>query len=360
MAIKCNFTKSEILFDRLVENGIDFLKKSVSELKENPKYSVINFYAGVEIFFKARLMLEHWSLIVTKPENANLTDFCDGNFHSVNIDEAIKRLEYVANEEIKNHEKVCFKEVKQHRNRLVHFFHTKYTEENFESIVSEQCKAWFYLYRLLIERWGKHFTKYRKKIKSLNKQMAKKHGVLKPKFEALKPEINEERKSGIEYNKCPVCEYKAAKKEEIGKIQEINSHLYKSQCLVCGWNRLFLHIKCPKCREIIMVKDFSEGENKCNKCHYQADVRNLLSMIREQYDPKETPKVAYCICCEYTAEPTVIPFNEDYLCLSCLELYSSVKNCGWCHELIAGINSNDTYFNGCVLCKGRFGWDSED
>jgi len=40
------------LFKSLVENAIDFLKKSVAEIKKSPKYSVINFYSAVEIFLK--------------------------------------------------------------------------------------------------------------------------------------------------------------------------------------------------------------------------------------------------------------------------------------------------------------------
>ena len=57
-------------FDSLVSNAIDFLSRSITDLKKRPKYSVINVCVGLEIFLKARLIKEHWALVVTKPETA--------------------------------------------------------------------------------------------------------------------------------------------------------------------------------------------------------------------------------------------------------------------------------------------------
>ena len=54
------------MFNRLVENAFDFLFKAISEIEGQPKYSVIHFYAAVELFVKARLMKEHWSLVISQ------------------------------------------------------------------------------------------------------------------------------------------------------------------------------------------------------------------------------------------------------------------------------------------------------
>ncbi len=56
----------EEMFNRLVENAFDFLFKAISEIEGQPKYSVIHFYAAVELFVKARLMKEHWSLVISQ------------------------------------------------------------------------------------------------------------------------------------------------------------------------------------------------------------------------------------------------------------------------------------------------------
>lgn len=81
----------ENLFDSLVRNAIDFLNRAIDELQENPKYSVVHFFAAIEIFLKARLLLEHWSLVHEEPGRANLTSFFQGDFRSVSLQEAIRR-----------------------------------------------------------------------------------------------------------------------------------------------------------------------------------------------------------------------------------------------------------------------------
>ena len=148
---------SDEFFDSLVSNGIDFLSRSVTDLKKRPKYSVINFCVGLEILLKARLIKEHWALVVTKPETAIIEQFRAGDFHSVSMEDAIRRLKNVAGERIGKDEEISFEQVRKHRNRLVHFFHPAYArspiEKLVQEVVTEQCKAWFYLHRLLTLNW---------------------------------------------------------------------------------------------------------------------------------------------------------------------------------------------------------------
>tara|TARA_B100000965_G_scaffold361709_1_gene343253 strand:+ start:503 stop:721 length:219 start_codon:yes stop_codon:yes gene_type:complete len=56
-------TKEE-LFDSLVKNAIDFLDSSLDDLEKRPKNSIVDFYTSIELFLKARLMDEHWTLIL--------------------------------------------------------------------------------------------------------------------------------------------------------------------------------------------------------------------------------------------------------------------------------------------------------
>jgi hypothetical protein len=81
------------LFKLLVENALDFLARSIEELRDRPKYSVIHFHAAVELFLKARLMSDHWSLIVTKRQEPDWEKFIKGEFQSVSLDEAASKLE---------------------------------------------------------------------------------------------------------------------------------------------------------------------------------------------------------------------------------------------------------------------------
>uniref|UniRef100_E6QVY9 HEPN domain-containing protein n=1 Tax=mine drainage metagenome TaxID=410659 RepID=E6QVY9_9ZZZZ len=55
--------KKNVNFGKLVDNAFDFLDKAGREFKSEPKYSVIHFYAALELFLKARLL--HESTFVT-------------------------------------------------------------------------------------------------------------------------------------------------------------------------------------------------------------------------------------------------------------------------------------------------------
>src|SRR5262245_51295689 len=90
--------RTDELFSSLVKNAIDFARKSISEIRRSPKYSMIHFCAALELFLKARLLQEHWSLVVSRPEGASLLRYRAGDFHSVSMGEALKRLRNIANE----------------------------------------------------------------------------------------------------------------------------------------------------------------------------------------------------------------------------------------------------------------------
>src|SRR5437660_505987 len=110
------------LFDSVVRNAIEFLERSLEEFSERPKYAVMNFYQAVELFVKARLMREHWSLIITKVEDADLDKFLAGNFHSVTLDLAIQRLLKIVKDAPTKNAAATFSPLRDHRNRLAHFF----------------------------------------------------------------------------------------------------------------------------------------------------------------------------------------------------------------------------------------------
>ncbi len=111
------------IFDSLTRNAFDFLERGIVEFDQTPKYSVIHFCAAVEMLLKARLMKEHWSLIVSKPDQANLAKFMAGDFSSVTLEDARARIRDVAGEDIGDDAYASFRALANHRNKMVHFFH---------------------------------------------------------------------------------------------------------------------------------------------------------------------------------------------------------------------------------------------
>jgi len=338
------------IFDSVVQNAIDFFKKSISELKKEPKYSVINFCSAIELFLKARLMLEHWSLIIVKPEQANFDKFIMGDFQSVSMDGAIDRLANIGRVIIHPDESKCFNQAREHRNKLVHFFHTKYTgdpdKKTIQAIVSEQCKGWYYLHKLLTENWKKEFASYSNEIKELDELMRKQRHFLAAKYDVLKKQIAEDGKNGTKCFTCFSCGYEALQQTEI------LSPLMDRECLVCKAGRNVLEVSCPKCGKMIYVEDIGEG--KCEHCEEEIDLEYLIDGFGEDEHSKDyhiDPSHAYCDVCEYTERPTVVPLDEHWLCLWCLTLHEEVDNCNYCGTLCTG-DLSDSGFAGCVLCEG--------
>ncbi|RHW55448.1 hypothetical protein AUM81_22795, partial [Cronobacter sakazakii] len=93
--IKQTVQSNEQLFDSLVINAIDFLESSIDDLNIRPKNSIVDFYIAIELFLKARLMLEHWTLILDDPGKAIKQKFIVGDFNSVYFSDAVQRLKTV-------------------------------------------------------------------------------------------------------------------------------------------------------------------------------------------------------------------------------------------------------------------------
>jgi hypothetical protein len=338
-------------FDEIVRNAIDFGKRSVRELSRSPKYSMIHFAAAVELFLKARLLREHWSLIVTHPQTASLQDFRLGKFHSVSVDDAIKRLRNVANEPISDRAEKAFRAVADHRNRLIHFFHpvlgsiSKASE--LEAVVSDQYKAWHFLNELLTGSWAEHFKRHVTRLHKLNEVLLRLKDFLKAKYEAMLPDIQEQIDHGSLFEVCSLCTFRAAKVETAGR----EPALFLGRCLVCGWRHSSLHEPCPDCQQTIVVEDMGEGT--CENCGREIDLDYLLNEYVAAYDPKdEEPDTAYCSNCEATNAETVIPYGDKYLCLSCQSTADRVGHCGYCNERVTNIDSVDSYVFGCIFCGG--------
>ena len=180
------------LFTFLVENAIDFAEKSLEELKKkNPKHSLIAFCTALELFLKARLMLEHWTLLVSNPTNAKLQNFENGDFHSVSMEQALERLNDIAGEALLPQEKRIFRAIREQRNKMVHFFDptTRASVRDLEKVAAQEYSGWFHLHMILTNRWEQHFKRFHDHIERLSERLHQLREFLKIKFKELAHEI---------------------------------------------------------------------------------------------------------------------------------------------------------------------------
>jgi hypothetical protein len=349
-------TQKEI-FDSLVRNAFDFLERAINEFDSLPKYSVIHFCAAVEMFLKARLMGEHWSLIVSKPEQANYAKFMSGDFISVTMDEARTRLRDIASVDIPKEAFDSFRVIARHRNKMVHFFHADVESEGKakQKIVSEQCRSWFYLHRLL-DRWSAHFADFKDDIARAEKLMKKHRTYLGAKFEALKPELEKAKQSGNAFKRCSVCSFKAAIPEAM------DEELATVSCMVCDHSEIHVEIECPYCYNRISIA--GEGYGRCRHCRGEIRPEHLFDALFDRgaaylafKDGGGDSYTANCgECCEYH---TVVLRGDVYFCTNCFSISDDVEYCQWCNEPTTG-NMDNTYFTGCEHCEGKAGWEADD
>jgi hypothetical protein len=340
------------MFGSLVANAFDFLRHSIEELETKPKYSVINFYAAIELFLKARLMIEHWSLIIEEASKANFDKFIAGEFISVGMDSAINRLQNIVGVPIHKDAAQTFTTLRKHRNKLIHFFHDSYEKadsKTIQEVVIEQSRGWFYLHRLLTKDWNDIFIDYQDEINGLHESVRRKQGYLKFKYESLKSSIEAGKARGVVFASCESCKFEAR------SSKVIFSSLVVARCLVCELRNALLIEKCPNCSSNIELYDLGEGT--CTNCRTAIDLNYLLNKYAPpEYGNTEPPydNRAYCGDCEYTTEQSVVPFDDKWLCLICLNLHNGIEQCEYCGENVAG-DMDDSFAFGCPMCEGQAG-----
>ena len=293
------------IFDSLTRNAFDFLERGIAEFDKAPKYSVIHFCAAVEMLLKARLMKEHWSLVVSKPDQANLAKFMAGDFSSVTLEQARTRIHDVAGEDIGSDAYASFRALANHRNKMVHFFHNGLDndEKAKAQIVAEHCRAWFHLHRLL-NHWNCYFHDFSKEIDCANAAMLRHRKYLKAKFEALKPELDAARQAGYTPQICPACNYKALDSRTGDRcVDEI--------CRVCGY-------------ESPSHKAIQDGE----ECF-----------------------IANCAQCD--GFETVVQAGFGFKCTECGEIFEKAEHCGYCNAAWVGVDESfGDAATGCEHCGG--------
>lgn len=352
---------NEEMFSRLVDNAFDFLFKAVSEIEGQPKYSVIHFYAAVELFVKARLMKEHWSLVISQRQEAEWEKFIVGDFQSVTLTEAASKLRKIVCSGLTKAELDAFKEVANDRNKMIHFFHEAHSEEESgefkRDIVKKQLKAWFFLHQLLIVKWKNEFSSWDEKITELDKKLRKLHEFLQLIFDNLNPKIEANKEKGVQYAECPSCGFAAQ------ELCEEENTIYEAECLVCGLTEQSLNIECSACGNTVILKE--EGFGQCDSCMKDIEPKDVAGVLIDSgaahiaaMEGDYSWGEGNCSHCD-GYHTVVHTENDEWICASCFGVFESLEFCGWCNEPNTG-DMEHSYVAGCNYCDGMAGWHRDD
>ena len=341
----------------IAESAMDFLKRAVDEIEKHPKYSVIHFATAVELILKARLMHEHWALVVEKTSDADVERFLSGDCRTVSPAEAIRRLSKIAGQSIPADAVTQFNRLASHRNRMVHFFHeagaNEASAELLEGIAREQCLCWFHLERLL-RLWSDQFAEMDDDITRIAWAMKRNRQFLAVKFEQLKPKIDTDAANGVAFHDCAGCGFAAA------EVDDVSDLLHSLSCRVCGLTGGYLQMPCPSgCGHDITIDADHGSHRQCEDCGHVVSQEELTDALSTEYVAHEDFVQMNCaFCCSLGS---VVQHGDSYVCTECLSFEEEIALCGWCNEMqIGGGDLEFSYHSGCEFCDGHAGWYRDD
>jgi hypothetical protein len=346
-------TKEE-MFDAVVKNAIDFIDSSLDDLDKRPKNGIVDFYTSIELFLKARLMSEHWSLIIYKLDTVNLQSFSMGDFISVNLDDAAKRLKDILGDPLPEKALDNFKALAEHRNQIVHFTHTDYADVAAikAGVVVEQWASWYYMYELLTVNWKVTFKAYLSEIERLNKRIMLQKDFIRARYNELEPSIKNKIKSGLSIIRCNHCHMPAA------LVTENHKWGADYKCLVCNAEGTAVKptkatVTCDKCGQ--EFEFFQNKINGCSHCGQSIDTDKLISLCEKKYTKGDEwceeggPHIAYCHSCQHP-RPSVFFIDGLWSCVSCFDRGWQAISCPHCNEFVTGDMDTIKHY-ACFKCE---------
>lgn len=119
----------------MLENGMDFILSGIEHLQraeqenieenfrdKELKYALLHLSSGIELVFKSRLNIEHWTYIFEDMNGASKKKYEDGSLKTVDSNTAIDRLERLCGYSFDENQKKRLKSLRDARNRFEHGF----------------------------------------------------------------------------------------------------------------------------------------------------------------------------------------------------------------------------------------------
>ncbi len=357
---KAEFLSEDKLFEALTKSAFEFLDRSIDEFSESAKFSTVHFAIAIELFLKARLMREHWSLLLDKPDQADKAAFFRGDARTVSSDQTIDRLRKIAMVSIPQDSRDIFSKIVKHRNKMVHFAHAGEADadapDGQSTIAGEQCAGWLAL-RTLRGEWHE-FKRFKKDISRIGRKMEGHRTYLQRVFESKVTELQKHRMAGLRVNLCPSCRFESAKVEApTGAISEV-------LCVVCRYRGLEVTVNCRNedCNEAIRFTSYDGPPSECPACHEELskdEVRECLD-TGETFGTDNYFDYVPINCPHCGGYHSVVEHHDIYICVECFETGEKFEICGYCSEGQLGGVPEYSSLVGCEFCEGSAGRYKDD
>lgn len=341
----------------LIDNGLDFLDKAMEELEASkPKFSVVSFWTAVEILLKVPLVHEHWTLACTGKKIVR-SKYLAGDFQSVTYDEACARLGDILEKPLPKATMDVFDKVRQHRNRVVHFYHPSFTDAEQDQIQREQADAWFALNRLMRDEWKTFFeVRLGWRLAHNETSMLRRNAFYAAaRLKHIQKELDELSRKNIELQECPKCNQKA-----MVTIQEpaVESRyvLKDTNCKVCYVSWPHITLECPDC-SCSQTLFTGEDDFTCEECGFRRDRMALLESPLRTID-EQTHNILPAGCTGCMSPESVCRSGDGYLCTVCFQFYNELMACGYCSHY-SDFVPDLSFMRGCAFCEGDCRFDDQ-
>lgn len=335
-------------FLNAAENGLDFLLRAATQLDSDPKMSIVVFASGVEILLKARLLREHWTLVVDQLDKVDIPKFQAGDFRSITPEQAIQRLRTVCGIAISKDDEGALLAPSRHRNRLLHFYHPDFAEgadpSHLERIAIEQCRAWAHLEQLFNTRaWQAHISQLDSLVARVQAAFRANGEIfLKGKFEAVSDRLKEAQSGGAVLVECQSCHFAA---QVLGPPV---TAIARGVCYVCQHQQHYFIGACIGCRHIIPCS--TSEDVPCPGCgKTNTAMEMILGTPEHRHLNAYLAELVACGACDLMG--TVLRQDDTVLYLDCFTPHDTVEQCAYCgQEWATGGDSYPLYSTGCRVC----------
>jgi hypothetical protein len=267
------------------------------------------------------------------------------------------RLEKICGDPVPKAAAAEFKRLASHRNKAVHFFHEAASpdasREALSRTIVEQFRGWHHLEELL-RSWSVHLGDYSQDMQRVTWLMKRHASFLQIRFEAIRPELDDEAARGATFARCESCGNKSA------KVQALTDNVAHLSCRVCGVTNTRVSFSCldEDCEQTVELSSHTPGRRSCIHCkrfYGNDDVAEILSDT-SVYD--DLPSNINCAAC--TSLASGVRHDSVVVCSECLIAERDAPECGWCSERqIGGGDLRNSEWSGCEFCDGRAGWERD-
>ena len=319
----------------MLENGMDFiisgilhLQKAESEnVEENIqgrelKYALLHLSSGIELVFKSRLNIEHWTYIFEDMNKASKNSYKDGSLKTADSNTAIDRLEKLCDYSFDKKQKMHLKKLREARNRFEHGYINN-NPKAIENIINNAVKV-------IVDFLDKNYQEF-----EIPSNMDLSEGLTDNERELFK-------KLTIEIKSLKNHHDDALK---LAHSRAMNTTLEEDL------------MECPQCGEKFLRYADDDKKCECYFCGYSDESNNVAKRYIENilqipeyesvYDGEDFPLYT-CLDCNIES---LVKTNNFYFCFNCGMKYNldELKNCNSCGKLFYTINDEFA----CEACIER-------